>query len=63
MANPQRTNALHTKHDKLENLIEDEEKKSLPDAVAIHTLKKQKLKIKGRIAEYGFYMRSPVTSY
>ena len=28
MANPQRTNALHTKHDKLENLIEDEEKKS-----------------------------------
>ena len=49
MANPQRINALHTKHDNLENLIEDEEKKSLPDAVAIHTLKKQKLKIKDEL--------------
>lgn len=49
MVNSQRINALHTKHDSLESLIEDEEKKSLPDAVAIHTLKKQKLKIKDEL--------------
>lgn len=49
MASPQRIDALHTKHDNLENLIEDEEKKSLPDAVAIHSLKKQKLKIKDEL--------------
>lgn len=49
MGNPQRISALHTKHDNLESLIENEEKKSLPDAVAIHTFKKQKLKIKDEL--------------
>ncbi len=53
MGNSQRIDALHTKHDNLESLIEDEEKKSLPDAVTIHTLKKQKLKIKDELQSMG----------
>ncbi len=53
MGKSQRIDALHQKHDTLESLIEDEEKKSLPDDVAIHTLKKQKLKIKDELQSMG----------
>jgi len=53
MVNSQRIDALHSKHDNLESLIEDEEKKTLPDAAAIHTLKKQKLKIKDELQSMG----------
>ena len=53
MGKSQRIDALHKKHDNLETLIEDEERKSLPDDVAIHSLKKQKLKIKDELQSMG----------
>lgn len=53
MGKPERIDALMMKHNKLENRIEDEEKKSLPDYVAIHELKKQKLRIKDELLSIG----------
>lgn len=53
MGKPERIDALMTKHDRLESKIEDEERKSLPDDVTIHDLKKQKLRIKDELQSIG----------
>jgi hypothetical protein len=53
MGKSERIDALQTKHHDLESLIEDEERKSLPDDIAIHDLKKQKLRIKDELLSMG----------
>jgi len=53
MGKPERIDALIAKHDTLESRIEDEEKKSLPDDIALHALKKEKLKIKDELLSMG----------
>ncbi len=53
MGKSERIDALQTKHHDLESMIEDEEKRSLPDKITIHDLKKQKLKIKDELMSMG----------
>ncbi len=53
MGKSERIDALVTKHDNLESRIEDEERKSLPDDIALHELKKKKLKIKDELLSMG----------
>lgn len=53
MAKPERIEALRERHHNLEGKIEHEEKRSLPDDVAIHELKKQKLRIKDELLSMG----------
>lgn len=53
MGKSERVDALLTRHSDLESLIEQEEKKSLPDDIAIHDLKKQKLRIKDELLSMG----------
>ncbi len=53
MGKSERVDALLTRHHNLEDLIEAEEKKSLPDEITIHDLKKQKLKIKDELHSMG----------
>lgn len=48
-----RIEALRSKHQDIEGLIEDEERKALPDDVVIHSLKKQKLRIKDELQSMG----------
>lgn len=49
MGKLERVDALRQKHNALESMIDDEEKKPLPDDVVIHDLKKQKLRIKDEL--------------
>jgi hypothetical protein len=42
--------SLKAKHADLERKIEAEEQRPMPDTVAVHSLKKEKLKIKDEIA-------------
>jgi len=53
MGKSERIDALQTKHHDLESKIDNEEKKSLPDEITIHDLKKQKLKIKDELMSMG----------
>lgn len=53
MGKSERIDALHTKHNNLEGMIESEERKSLPDDITLHDLKKQKLKIKDELLSMG----------
>jgi len=53
MGKSERIDALQSKHHYLESMIENEEKKSLPDDITIHDLKKQKLKIKDELMSMG----------
>jgi hypothetical protein len=50
MGKLERVDALRQKHVALESMIDDEEKKPLPDDAVIHDLKKQKLKIKDELS-------------
>ena len=45
-----KVSALKAKHDALESAIEVESNRPLPDELEVHTLKKQKLRIKDEIA-------------
>ncbi len=49
----ERIDALKAKHQALEFAIEKEENRPHPDDIQIHSLKKQKLKIKDEIAQLG----------
>ncbi len=53
MGMSERIDALQSKHHDLESRIENEEKKSLPDDIVIHDLKKKKLKIKDELMSIG----------
>ncbi len=44
--------ALETKHANLEAKLHDELNRPAPDDVAVHALKKQKLRIKEELAQY-----------
>lgn len=44
-----RVNTLNEKKEDLEKLLEEEEKRPLPDNIAVHDLKRQKLAIKDEI--------------
>lgn len=50
MGKLERVDALRQKHVDLDSMIDDEEKKPLPDDAVIHDLKKQKLKIKDELS-------------
>lgn len=47
----ERIDALKARHAALENAIQDENNRPLPDTTRIHDLKRQKLKIKDEIAQ------------
>lgn len=47
----ERIDVLKAKHAALENAIQDEANRPLPDEIKIHDLKRQKLKIKDEIAQ------------
>ncbi len=49
MGKLERVDALRQKHYALESMIDDEEKKPLPNDDVIHDLKKKKLKIKDEL--------------
>ena len=53
MGASERIDALREKHHELEDMIDVEEKKALPDDIVIHDLKKQKLKIKDELLSMG----------
>jgi len=53
MGKPERIEALRSKHQNIEELIEDEERHAVPDEVVIHALKKQKLRIKDELLSMG----------
>lgn len=53
MGKPERIEALRSKHQDIEGLIEDEERQTVPDDVVIHALKKQKLRIKDELLSMG----------
>ncbi|MGJ3260649.1 MAG: YdcH family protein [Rhodospirillales bacterium] len=53
MGKSQRVDALLSRHNDLESLIEEEEKRSHPDDITIHDLKKQKLRIKDELLSMG----------
>lgn len=53
MGQSERINSLRSKHQDIESRIEDEARKALPDDVAIHALKKQKLRIKDELRSMG----------
>jgi hypothetical protein len=50
MSQQERLNALKARHQALEAAIAEENAHSHPDEVRLHTLKKQKLRIKDEIA-------------
>ena len=50
MSVEERIDALKVKHQALENAIEEENSRPLPDDAAIVSLKKQKLRIKDELA-------------
>ena len=43
------SDALRERHAELEHLIEEEENRPLPDHTVVHSLKRQKLKIKDEL--------------
>jgi len=47
----QRIEALKAEHSKLENALEEEEGRPLPDSLAIASIKRQKLAIKDEIEQ------------
>lgn len=49
MGKLERVDALRQKHNALDGMIDDEEKKLLPNGSVIHDLKKKKLKIKDEL--------------
>ena len=49
MGKLERVDALRQKHNTLDGMIDDEEKKPLPNDVVIHDLKKKKLRIKDEL--------------
>lgn len=53
MGTSERIESLRSKHQSIEGKIEDEEKRALPDEVTIHSLKKQKLRIKDELLSMG----------
>lgn len=53
MGKPERIESLRSKHHDIEELIEDEARRAAPDDVAIHALKKQKLRIKDELRSMG----------
>ncbi|MBL8704485.1 MAG: YdcH family protein [Rhodospirillales bacterium] len=50
MASQEQLEALKAKHARLEQSIDEESHRPLPDTVQIHTLKREKLKIKDTIS-------------
>lgn len=46
----ERVASLKAKHEALEQKIQEEESRPLPDELAIHNLKKEKLRIKDELA-------------
>ncbi|MAO55479.1 MAG: hypothetical protein CMM61_07255 [Rhodospirillaceae bacterium] len=50
MSLEERLEALKVRHSTLEDMIQQESSRPLPDDVEIHALKKQKLRIKDEIA-------------
>ncbi|MCK6451285.1 MAG: YdcH family protein [Alphaproteobacteria bacterium] len=50
MVSQEQLQALKVKHANLEKAIDDEIHRPLPDTVQIHTLKREKLRIKDEIA-------------
>ena len=51
MSFEERLDRLKNKHETLDNKIESEEKRPLPNDIHIHDLKKQKLLLKDKIAD------------
>ncbi len=51
MSLDERLDSLKSKHEMLENEIEEEERRPHPDDIHLHELKKQKLLLKDEIAE------------
>jgi hypothetical protein len=49
MGREAREENLRVKHAELEHLIEEEENRPLPDNTIVHSLKKQKLRIKDEL--------------
>jgi len=49
MGHDARSETLRERHAELEHLIEEEENRPLPDHTVVHSLKKQKLKIKDEL--------------
>ena len=49
MMSPEQIEALKAKHARLDKAIDDEAHRPLPDTQQIHTLKREKLKIKDEI--------------
>ena len=45
-----RVKALEEKHHDIERILEEEENRPMPDNIAVHDLKRQKLAIKDEIA-------------
>lgn len=53
MASQEQLEALKAKHARLEQSIDEESHRPLPDTVQIHSLKREKLKIKDTINRLG----------
>jgi len=51
MVSQEQLESLKAKHATLERAIDDEEHRPLPDTVQIHTLKREKLRIKDEIVK------------
>jgi len=51
LSTEQRIEALKAEHSKLENALEEEEGRPLPDSLAIASIKRQKLAIKDEIEQ------------
>jgi uncharacterized protein YdcH (DUF465 family) len=49
MGQDARLESLRHRHEELEHRIEEEENRPLPDQNMVHTLKKQKLKVKDEL--------------